>query len=66
MGAELERLGEQRGGVDVGVAVDLAVAKEGGVLEAGDQAEDAGLLAELEVVLEADEVVAVGAEIFLA
>ncbi len=66
VGAELERFGEQRGGVDVGVAVDLAVAQEGRVLEAGDEAEDAGLLAELEVVLEADEVVAVGAEIFLA
>ena len=52
--------------VDVGVAVDLAVAEEGRVFEAGDEAEDAGLLAELEVVLEADEVVAVGAEVFLA
>ena len=66
MGAELERLGEQRGGVDVGVAVDLAVAQEGRVLEAGDEAQDAGLFAELEVVLEADEVVAVGAEVLLA
>ena len=66
MGAELQRLGEQRGRVDVGVAVDLAVAQEGGVLEAGDEAQDAGLFAELEVVLEADEVVAVGAEVFLA
>ena len=35
------------GGVDVGVAVDLAVAEEGGVFEARDEAEDAGLLAEL-------------------
>ena len=54
------------GGVDVGVAVDLAVAEEGGVFEAGDEAEDAVLFAEFEVVLEADEVVAVGAEVFLA
>jgi len=46
--------------------VDLAVAEEAGVFEAGDEAQDAGLLAELEVVLEADEVVAVGAQIFLA
>ena len=46
--------------------MDLAVAQEGCVFEAGDEAEDARLLAELEVVLEADEVVAVGAEIFLA
>ena len=66
MGFELEGFGEQRGGVDVGVAVDLTVAEEGGVFEAGDEAEDAGLLTELEVVLEADEIVAVGAEVLLA
>ena len=66
MGFELEGFGEERGGVDVGVAVDLAVAEEVGVFEAGDEAEDSVLLAELEVVLEADEVVAVGAEVFLA
>ena len=66
MGFELQGFGEQRGCVDVGVAVDLAVAQEGRVLEAGDEAEDAVLFAELEVVLEADEVVGVGAEVFLA
>ena len=66
VGAELEGFGEERGGVDVGVAVDLAEAEEGGLLEAGDEAEDAGLLAEFEVVLKADEVVGVGAEVFLA
>ena len=66
VGAELEGFGEERGGVDVGVAVDLAVAEEGGVFEAGDEAEDAVLLAVLEVVLEAYEVVGVGAEVFLA
>ncbi len=58
--------GEQGGGVDVGVAVDLAVAQETCVLQAGDHAQDAGLLAELEVVLEADEVVGVGAQVLLA
>ena len=63
---ELQRFGEERGGVDVGVAMDLAEAEEGGVLKAGDEAEDAGLLGELEVILEADEVVGVGAEVFLA
>ncbi len=66
VGAELEGLGEQRGGVDVGVAVDLAVAEELRFFQAGDEAEDAGLLAELEVVLEAYEVVGVGAEVLLA
>ena len=66
MGAELQSFGEEGGGVDVGVAVDLAVAEEGCVFEAGDEAEDALLLAELQMILEADEVVAVGAEVFLA
>ena len=66
MGAELEGFGEEAGGVDVGVAVDLAVAEEFGVFEARDEAEDAGLFAEFHVVLEAYEVVAVGAEGFLA
>ena len=61
-----EGFGEEGGGVDVGVAVNLAVAEEGGVLKAGDEAEDAGLLGEPEVVLEADEVVGVGAKVFLA
>ena len=53
MGSELQGFGEQRGCVNVGVAVDLAVAEEGGVLEAGDQAENASLLAKLEVILKA-------------
>ena len=66
MGLELEGFGEQAGGVDVGVAMNLTVAQEGCAFEAGDEAEDAGLLAILEVVLEADEVVAVGAEVLLA
>ena len=66
MRAKLERLGEQRRRVDVSVAVDLAVADERGIFQAGDEAEDARLLAELEVVLEADQVVAVCAQVFLA
>src|SRR5579871_5370870 len=65
MRLKLERLGEKCRGIDVAVAVDLAVAQEGRLLQAGDETEDAGLLAELEVVLEANEVVGVGAEIFL-
>lgn len=66
MGPELEGFGEKGGCVDVGIPVDLAVAEEGGALEAGDQAEHAGLLAKFQVVLEADEVVGVGAEVLLA
>ena len=56
---------EQRGRVDVSVAVDLAVAQEAGVLEAGDQAEHARLLADLEMILEADEIVGVGSQVLL-
>ena len=37
MGFELEGFSEERGGVDVGVAVDLAVTQEGCVFEAGDE-----------------------------
>ena len=62
-GAKLEGFGEERRCVDIGIAMDLAVAEEGGVLEAGDHAQNAGLLAEFEVVLEADEVVGVGTEV---
>ena len=46
--------------------MDLAEAEELGVLEAGDQAQDARLFAELHVVLEADQVEALGAQVFLA
>src|SRR5438309_2011466 len=66
MGLELEGFGQQRWGVDVGIAVDLAVAEESGVFEAGNEPQDAALFSVLQVVLEADEVVAVGAEVLLA
>ena len=46
--------------------MDLAVAQERCVFQAGDEAQDALLVAELDVVLEADEVVAVGTQILLA
>ena len=48
---------EEAGGVEEGVAVDAAEAGEGGVLEAGDGAEDFRLRAVLHLGLEADEVV---------
>ena len=62
----LQRLGKQRGRIDVGVAVNLPVAQEARILESGDQAQDAGLLAELQMILKSDEVVGIGAQIFLA
>jgi hypothetical protein len=46
--------------------MNLAVAQEARVFEAGNQAQHAGLLAELQMVLKADQVVAVGAQVFLA
>ena len=46
--------------------MDLPVAQEARVFEAGNQPQNAGLLAELQMILEADQVVTVGAQIFLA
>ena len=43
----------------------MSVAEKAGVLEAGNEAQHAGLLAEFQVVLEADQVVGVGAQVFL-
>ena len=64
--AQLQRGGQQRRSVDIGVAVDLAEAEELGLLEAGDQAQHARLLAELHMVLESHQVEALGAQILLA
>ncbi len=46
--------------------MNLAVAKEARVFETGNQPQNPRLFAELEVVLKAHQVVAVGAEVFLA
>src|SRR5437879_11070385 len=43
---QLQSRGEQRGRIDVGVAVNLAEAHELGAFQAGDKAHDPGLLAE--------------------
>ena len=66
MVAQRERLGKHPGRVDVGVAVNLAVAKEFGLLQPGNQAQNPCLLAEFQVVLEADQVVGVGAKVLAA
>ena len=57
---ELQSVRQQRGSIDIGVAVDLAVPEEFGVLKAGDQTHDSLLLAESQMILEAYEVVAIG------
>ena len=66
MCAELQRGCEQSGGVDVSVAVDLAVTQKFGVFESGNQAEHARLFGEAHVILKAHQVVAFGAKILLA
>ena len=44
--------------------MDLAVAQKLRILESGNHAQDARLFTELEMVLEADQVIAVGAQVF--
>ncbi len=62
---QLQRGVEQRRSVDVGIAVDLPVAQKLGVLETRNQTHDPLLFGEAQVVLEADQVVAVRAQILL-
>src|SRR5947209_5537868 len=66
MGFHLQGVSQQRGSIDVGVAVNLSIAQEAGVFEAGDQAQDLGLIGELKVILKSDQVVGIGTKIFLA
>src|ERR1035438_9759839 len=49
-GAEMQGGGKQRGRIDKGIAMDLAEAQELGVFEAGDQAQNARLFAEFQMV----------------
>ena len=63
---EAECFVQQQRGLDVGVAMDLAVAQEARIFKAGNHAQHARLLAEFQMVLEADQVVAVGANVLLA
>src|SRR5262249_59743013 len=46
--------------------MDLAVAQKACVLEARNQAKHARLLAELQMILKADKIVGIGAQVFLA
>ena len=65
MPLHLQRGKQQGGRVDVGVAMNLPVAQEARIFQAGDQPQHARLLAEAEMVLEADQIVGVGAQILL-
>src|SRR5271154_4795364 len=60
-GAQGKALSQHRRRVDVGVAVNLTVAEKFRIFQAGNHAQNPGLLAELKVILEADEVIRVRA-----
>ncbi len=62
---QLQRRIQQRGAVDIGVAMHLAVAQKLGVLQARNHAQDALLLAEAHVILKSHQVVTAGAGILL-
>ncbi len=62
----MQRGREQRRRVDVGVAVDLAEAQKLGAFEARNQAQNARLFGEFQVILKAHQVETVGAQVFLA
>ena len=63
--AQLQRLRQQRRRVDVSVPMNLTVANELGVFEPRNQPENASLLTESQMILESDQVVAIGAQILL-
>src|SRR5580658_8316523 len=65
MRSKLQRWSEQRGRVDISIAVDLPVAQKFGAFEARDHAKHAGLFGEAHVVLKAHQVVTLGTKIFL-
>src|SRR5581483_3399643 len=62
----LQSLGEQRGRVDVRIAMDLAVAQKTRILQPWYQPQDALLVGILEVILEADKVVRICAQVLLS
>src|SRR6185436_20362374 len=61
----LQRLGQDRGRANECVPMNLAKADELGLFESRDQAQDAFLFAELEMVLKTDQVIAVGQQVLL-
>src|SRR5262249_54482959 len=65
MGPKLQRWREQRGSVDIGVAMDLSEAQELRILQSRDHPQNACLFAELQMILESDQVEARCAQILL-
>src|SRR5262249_32735737 len=65
MHLHLQRRREQGRRIDVGITMNLSVAQEAAVLEAGNESQHARLFAKLQMVLKSDEVIGIRAEIFL-
>src|SRR5262250_4026939 len=65
MHAHLLRRVQQGGRVDVGVAVDLPKAEKARIFESWNQAQDPGLLAVFQVILESHQIVGIGAQVLL-
>ena len=61
MVAERKRLGQHPGSIDVGIAMNLAEAQKFGILQTWNEAQNPCLLAKFEVVLQADQIIGVGA-----
>src|ERR1700751_5296928 len=61
----LQRIPHKCRPVDVSIPMNLSVAQESGVLESRDQSQHAALVSELQVILKADEIVRIRAQIFL-
>ena len=61
----LQRFLQQCRAVDVGVAVNLAIAEKFRIFQAWDEAQHTRLLAKLQVVLKANKVVGIGAQVLL-
>src|SRR4030095_1453925 len=59
--AQLQGGGQERGSVDIRIAMNLTEPQELGLLEARDEAEHASLLAEFHMVLKSDQVEALRA-----
>jgi len=61
----LQVFAQQARPVDIGIPMNLPVTQELRILETGDQSQNSSLFPELEMVLKSDEVILIGAKVFL-
>src|SRR5690349_5387889 len=66
MQLHLQRFAQKRGSVEISVAMNLSVTQKPGILQSGNQAQNASLFAKLQVILKSHQVVGVSAKIFAA